>query len=117
MSPNSEELRTKMSRWVERLKGVRIFRRLKIDATMTGYRGSVGCMISDGLHSVTAPPFEFDVRTMDFDTLYMRIEQLLVESFRAHVRTMTAPELVLEGAFGVKIVSEKTDGEERYVFS
>ena len=116
MTPNSEELRLKMARWVEHLQKVRIFRRLKVNAEIKGFQGSIGVTVSDGLVNIDAPPFHFDVRTMDFDVLRMRIEEMLVESFRAHVRTMIAPELVLEGTFGVKITNEQTDGEERYVF-
>ena len=115
---NDEALRLKMSRWVERLKTVRIFRPLRLEPCDMDRHGNgrIGVVVSDGLVTITAKPFEFNVATMEFETLYANIETLLVESFRAHVRTMTAPELVLENTLGVDVVRDETDGEERYVW-
>lgn len=119
MTLNDEALRGRMAKWVERLKKVRIFRRLQLEpcTLLKNGQGRIGCIITDGMFTITAKPFEFNVATMDFQTLYHNLETLLVEAFKAHVRTMTAPELVLEGTLGVEVAKADTDGEELYVFA
>jgi hypothetical protein len=117
MTLNPEELRSKMARWVDHLKSVRVFRPMKINAEVyKDGRGWLSVTVTDGLYTFKTQPFHFHVATMEWPVLYENLELMLVEAFKAHVRTMTAPELVLEGTLGVEVVKAETDGEEKYVF-
>lgn len=114
---NSQEQIVRMGRWVERLRKTRVFRKLHIDADMfPNGEGAISVTLSDGLTTLKTEPFKFQVATMEWDVLYSKIEEDLIEVFRTHLRKILAPERMLPGTSGVGIDEAVTDGEERYVF-
>lgn len=110
-----EELVKRMGQWIQRLRQTRLMRRMKVDVSMDPKslvcRANVS--LSDGLVKIPGEPFFFQIADMkSFQQFYLKVEDTIVESFRAMVREKTAPEMVLKGVSPVKVVHAETDGEE-----
>jgi hypothetical protein len=103
----------RITKWVEGLRAKKILRRLRVDAEVDVFqRARVQIFLDDHLTTVQTKPIEFHIPTMDFDLLYQRIEDELVECFRALVREKLAKHLVFKGTTPVDVIYAETDGEQ-----